>query len=333
MDSTLHLHPNPKGWLFNGILVPHVDAFVEHLRQGPYTHNTINKYLSCIAHFARRMEQSRLAVEGLDEAAITRFLGDHLPRCDCPWPVCRVHSDLRAACGHLLRVLRQNAVVVERAAASGPIEDELLRFDEHMRNVQGLAAKMRPARIHIVHRLLLARLASRPVIISALQPDDVRQFVSGQMERRGTVSNASALALALRAYFRYRTTWGDRVHALAGVIGSPAHWSLALLPRSLSAAEIERLLRSFTPDLLSLRRGYDGVLALHEQPAAPRSVCTSLRHRCRRSLHHNLFVSPAPRSALQLPAVPGARSSLGKKGNCVYGMTLVSENSFATIGE
>lgn len=256
MDSTLHLHPNPKGWLFNGALAPHVDAFVEHLRQGRYTHNTTNKYLGCIAHFARWMGQSRLAVEHLDEAAINRFLGDHLSRCDCPWPVCRVHSDLRAACGHLLRVLRHKGVVAEPVAATGSINDELLRFDEYMRSVRGLATKTRTARIHIVQRLLLERFASRPVVISALQPGDVRQFVAGQLERRGTASNASALASALRAYFRYRTTCGDRVHALAGVIASPAHWSLASLPRSLTAAEIERLLSSFTPDLPSPRRGY-----------------------------------------------------------------------------
>jgi integrase/recombinase XerC len=64
------------------------------------------------------------------------------------------------------------------------------------------------------------------------------------------------VASALRAYFRYRTTCGDQVHALAGVVSSPAHWSLALLPRSLSTADIERLLASFTSDLPSPRRGY-----------------------------------------------------------------------------
>lgn len=256
MDSTLHLHPNPKSWLLTSALAPHVDALVEHLRQGRYAHNTIHTYLGGIAHFARWMGQSRLAVEHLDEAAINRFLGDHLPRCDCPWPVCRIRSDLRAACGHLLRVLHYNGVIAEPAAATGHINDELLRFDEYMRSVRGLAAKTRATRIHIVRRLLLEIFADQPVVISALQPGDVRQFVAGQLDRRSTASNASALASALRAYFRYRTTCGDRIHALAGVIASPAQWSLASLPRSLTADEIERLLSSFTADLPSPRRGY-----------------------------------------------------------------------------
>ncbi len=64
------------------------------------------------------------------------------------------------------------------------------------------------------------------------------------------------MASALRAYLRYRTACGDRVGPLLGVIASPAHWSLASLPCSLSEEEIERLLASFTPDLPSPRRGY-----------------------------------------------------------------------------
>jgi integrase len=46
------------------------------------------------------------------------------------------------------------------------------------------------------------------------------------------------------------------VHGLLGVVCSPAHWSLASLPRSLSPAEVERLLGSFTPEVPSARRGY-----------------------------------------------------------------------------
>jgi integrase/recombinase XerC len=61
---------------------------------------------------------------------------------------------------------------------------------------------------------------------------------------------------ALRAYFRYRTSCGDRMHGLVGVIAKPAHWSLAALPRALSDAEASRLLSSFVTTLPAPRRGY-----------------------------------------------------------------------------
>lgn len=44
--------------------------------------------------------------------------------------------------------------------------------------------------------------------------------------------------------------------SVLGVIASPAHWSLASLPGSLTDEEIERLLASFTTGLPSPRRGY-----------------------------------------------------------------------------
>jgi len=46
------------------------------------------------------------------------------------------------------------------------------------------------------------------------------------------------------------------VQPLLAVIASPAHWSLASLPRGLSGEEVDRLLSSFTDALPSPRRGY-----------------------------------------------------------------------------
>ena len=93
-------------------------------------------------------------------------------------------------------------------------------------------------------------------MIAELQPDDVRQFIAAQLDLRGTTSNATTLASALRAYLRYRTTCGERVHGLLGVIASPAHWSLGSLPRALKPLEVKRLLSSFIGSLPSPRRGY-----------------------------------------------------------------------------
>lgn len=107
-----------------------------------------------------------------------------------------------------------------------------------------------------MQRLLLHQFAGRPVAICELHPDDARGFMAEQLELCGTASNAATLAAALRAYFRYRTTCGDQVHGLLGVIASLARWNLASLPRALKPAEIEHLLASFTAALPSPRRGY-----------------------------------------------------------------------------
>jgi integrase/recombinase XerC len=256
MDPLTTLSATPKGWLLNSVLAPHADAFVAHLKHGRYSPATRRTYLGSLAHLARWMTQCCLPLRLLDESAVERFLVRHVPRCDCPRPVNRTRSDLRATCAHLLDVLREQQVIAERSREGGHIADELRRYDDYMQRVQGLIEGTRGGRLRIVQRLLLHKFADGPVVITELQPDDVRKFIAQQLDLRSTTSNATTVTSALRAYFRYRTSCGDRVHGLVGVIAKPAHWSLAPLPRALSDAEASRLLSSFVASLPSPRRGY-----------------------------------------------------------------------------
>ena len=142
------------------------------------------------------------------------------------------------------------------AASTDRIAEELRHYDEHLRDVRGLAAGTRRQRSLVVGHLLRQKFAGRPIDIAKLRPDDVRQFLASQLDAHRTASNASRLASALRSYLRYRTTCGDRVGALTAVISSPVHWKLASLPRALKPDEVERLLNSFTADRRWPKRGY-----------------------------------------------------------------------------
>jgi integrase/recombinase XerC len=256
MDPITSLHARPKAWLLHSVLAPHTDVFVSYLTHARYSAQSCGTYVASLAHLARWMSQCCLPLCQLDEAAVELFLTRHLPRCDCPGPVVRTRSALRAACAHLLKVLRERKVIAEPAGASGPIAEELDRYDAHLREARGLSEGTRHSSLRLVQRLLRYKFADRPVVFAQLQPEDLRQFIATQLELRGTTSNATALTSALRGYLRYRTSCGDRVHALAGVIASPAHWSLAPLPRALRPFEIKRLLSSFAATLPSPRRGY-----------------------------------------------------------------------------
>lgn len=256
MDHIDSLHPTPRAWLRNGALAPQMEAYAAHLRQGRYASGTARGYLCCVAHFAHWMSQGLLHAHQVDEKTVGQFLDEHLPGCNCVSPVVRVYRDLRAALGHLLTVLRARGVIPPVSESIGPIADELLRYDAHMSHARGLSVGTRRGQLRTIGRLLLHKFADRPVVISKLQPADVRQFISTQMKLVDTVSNAQTLASALRCYLRYRTTCGDQVHGLIGVIASPAQWSLASLPRSLKPVDVERLLASFTSEIASPLRGY-----------------------------------------------------------------------------
>ena len=255
MKSIITLHDTPNAWLTNSVLAPHLDAFVAHLHLGRYAAKTTRSYLGGIAHFAYWMTQNNLPVQVLDEHTVEQFLIDHLPLCDCPRPVMRAYRDLRAALGHLLRVLRQQGVIAELSIRNDYIAEELQRYDQYMFMTRGLSTSTRSFRLCTAQRLLLYKFSSRAIVFEELEPTDVRQFIAARLQLVDTISYASALASALRAYFRYRTTCGDSVHDLLGVIASPAHWNLASLPRALKVDEVKRLLGSFTSSLPFPKRG------------------------------------------------------------------------------
>lgn len=142
------------------------------------------------------------------------------------------------------------------AAFADDVAEELRRYDEHLRDVRGLATGTRRQRTLTVGRLLRRKFADRPIDIARLRPEDVRRFLADQLDARRSPSNASQLASALRSYFRYRTTCGDQVGGLTAVITNPVHWKLASLPRALKSDEADRLLQSFTTVRRSPKRGY-----------------------------------------------------------------------------
>lgn len=242
MDPILSLHPLAKAWLLDGPLSANIDAYIAMLERGSYSEGATEKYVRALAHYAHWMTHCRLSAEQIDEALVEQFLNRHLPRCDCHATALRTHGDLRAGLGHLLDLLREQGVIAELPMPTGPIADELCRYDAHMRDARGLAARTHEGRLSIVGRLLLWKFAGRTIIVAELQPEELRDFIAQEMQRVSTTSHASALAAALRAYFRYRSTCGDAVHGLIGVIASPARWSLASLPRALTAAEVQRLM-------------------------------------------------------------------------------------------
>lgn len=153
-----------------------------------------------------------------------------------------------------------NPTTTSRAASgarpSHYVAEELRHYDDHLRDVKGLAAGTRQGLICIVDRLLRQKFKGRVIDIAKLRPDDIRQFLASQLDIRRTPSNASRLAVALRSYLRYRTTCGDQVVCLTAVISNPVHWRLASLPRALKPDEVKRLLDSFTLARRWPKRGY-----------------------------------------------------------------------------
>jgi integrase/recombinase XerC len=250
MNSAHH----PSSWLFESQLAPYVDAFMLPMFDCRYASNTINNYLAGLTHFAHWITLCNIDVKSIDEKLRQQFLNDHLPCCHCEAPAFLAHKDLRAALGHLLVLLRANAIVADPVIGLTPVDEELQRFDDYMNHVRGLARQTRKHSLAIIRRLLFGLFSDRAVVISAILPDYIRQFVTNQSKLCKVSASISASISALRGYFRYRATLGDRVHPLIGVTSFPAHWQQATLPKTLNNDEVERLLAALEYDGKAARR-------------------------------------------------------------------------------
>ena len=144
-----------------------------------------------------------------------------------------------------------------RSSAEIPdhVADELQRYDDHLRDVRGLAAGTRRNHCSIVAQLLRKKFAGVVVTMAKLRPIDVRRFIARQLGDSPSHSAAAQVATTLRSYLRYRTICGDSVAGLSAVISSPVQWKLASLPRALKPDEVQRLLGAF-PYGRKPRRGY-----------------------------------------------------------------------------
>jgi len=138
---------------------------------------------------------------------------------------------------------------------SDSVADELRRYDDHLRDVRGLAAGTRRNCCRIVEQLLRKKFTGGVVAMATLHAADVRRFIARQLGDSPSHSAAAQLASALRSYLRYRTVCGDSVAGLSAVISSPVQWKLASLPRALKSDEVRRLLDAF-PNGRRPRRGY-----------------------------------------------------------------------------
>jgi integrase/recombinase XerD len=229
MTGDINLQAQTRAWLSHSVLHPYVPGYASHLERGRYAPNTRRVYLCCVAHFARWLTQNEVALDAIDESAVTRFVSGHLPHCDCPYPVRRGVHDIEAGLRQLLQMLRGDGTLPPRAVPAGHIVAELARFDAFMRDAGGLAAATREQRRRILGQFLTEAFDTGPIVIASIEPTAIRRFVlPGKASRSaGTIR---VMGGAIGCYLRFRALDGDHIDGLRAAIPRAAHWRLASLP-------------------------------------------------------------------------------------------------------
>lgn len=248
MHAELRIGPNES---VLDLLAARYRTYLEERRYAPQTRHI---YLSCLAHFERWATSVGHLPTQIDEAAIDRFLNEHLPQCTCPRPVRRVRLDNRSALRLFLKVVGEG----DRALTpdhTDHIGQELRRFDLFLMQVKGLAASTRRQRVRIVGRFLAELFGARPIIAQQIKPADLRRFMIAGYPT-WSAGSRNLIAGSLRGYIHFRALLGDPIQHLAFAVPSVANWRLAALPSVLSETNIVRFLRSFDQSPPSGKRAY-----------------------------------------------------------------------------
>ncbi len=234
------------------VVAPFIKRYEEHLEAFGLKSRYRRRYVASVVHFGQWLGAEGGAPERINETVVGRFLSEHLPHCACHRPVPLKLHENRAALNHLVRLLLHLGVVAR------PVEDgltrELARFDGKMAEIWGLSKGTRDCRCRIIRRLLTAQVVSGQAGVGSISPSSVRSFALGDAARGA--STIRVIGGAIRCYLRYREQLGDEVAALRRAVPRPACWRQTSLPDTLSADEVQQLLRSFDAACPSRRRGY-----------------------------------------------------------------------------
>lgn len=230
-----------KAWLLDSPLFAYIETYKQHCIPTASSSETIKDYLYCFAHFAHWLTQSRLDIHYINEQIIHMFIHGYLSKCN---NISESYiSETQSALIHLINMFH-SGLSGHQHAEKTPVDLELQDFNEYMHQVKGLTLTTCRQYIYIIKRLLTEQFSQGPVTISAIKPEDVRQFINRQKQFYTTSGDFGSLIAALRGYFRYRLSLGDQVNHLIGVANYPANWQFASLPKILSNEEVERLLKS-----------------------------------------------------------------------------------------
>ncbi len=218
----------------------HIPAYRQYLVDRGNATGYAHSCEAAVTHLSLWMKGAKKNLNDVDEGLIAEFVDKHLPDCRCATSA-RHPSSVRAALNHLLVVLRAAKTIAPAPLDMTEVGEELRRYDQYMEQVRGLAPNTRDGALRLVEALLRLHFGDEAIRFEVITPERVRRFFSAQAKNYKAPTSLSTVVSALRGYFRWRATLGDRTHALVGALAYPANWQLASLPKSLEPAEVEQL--------------------------------------------------------------------------------------------
>lgn len=220
-----------------GPLAEHLDAYAALVKEQGFTPDYIRRQIRLLASFSEWLQRGRRQLGALDESVIKRFL---YRRPDGRQPRKSDEPTLE----RLLGMLRNQGITPEKPKpAPSPVQKIIAEYRRYLLEERGLSTATVLNRAPFVERFLSETSRQGELKFTQLRVPDVTSFVQRHADKAGS-AHAQHLVQALRSFLGYLRLQGKIKTDLAGCVPAVAAWSLARLPKFLSAESVQKVVDS-----------------------------------------------------------------------------------------
>lgn len=221
-----------------GLLGAYVDAFARQLIDQGYARPSIRYSLQLVADFGRWLMQRRILVSRVTPESLSGYLRDRTRR-----------GHFRPGDASILRRLRnllaeQGIVVEDPPIAPTAVEQLETEFRYYLERERRLAPATVFHYLEFARRFLAQMVPKGEASLAHVQAADVVDFVQREAARLHHAKRAKLMTTAVRSFLQYARYRGLIEADLKPSVPAVANWSMASLPRALSAVELQRFLAS-----------------------------------------------------------------------------------------
>ena len=219
-----------------GTLGAYVDDLALQLSDEGYARASVRYALQLVADLGRWMVRRKLVAAQLMPKHLECYLEYR-----CRHRHCR--SGDAAIVRRLLALLREKGIVATAAPSERtPVQRLAEEFRQYLERERRLAPATVLLYLPIASRFLAKCSADGELRLDGLRASDVVRFVQQEAVRLHQRKRAKLMTTALRSFLQYARYRGLISIDLRASVPTVANWSMASLPRALSAEEVQRLL-------------------------------------------------------------------------------------------
>ena len=247
MIKQFFTQPKVLSRLQEGVFGPYLPVFAASLHEEGYSRGCIRRHLRAVDHFGVWLTDQRLTVGDLTRATLDRYIEGGGRLYSASTPNGRLPHSAQGL-DELLEFLKSKGVIAP--AVETPLTSAgkwLAEFDSHLDRTLGCAPRSRSNYLLYAGRFLDECFGHTEVEWQKLSADAVVDFVRREAAKLQPISCGQPVT-AMRAFLRFLTSTGVIPAGLTGAVPSVRTWRHSVLPRAVSADEIERIIAACDPN-------------------------------------------------------------------------------------